>query len=197
MLKKQAKTLSRNQVQMVVSYLQTKRHSRRNVVMFLLSVKAGLRAKEITLVQWSNLVDSEGKLMDELHLPNLATKGNSGRVVPLSKDLKASLAELFEAHKGSRGFSLDQTVLQSQKGGSFARQAVINWFKDLYNDLGVVGGSSHSGRRTAITNWARNVSRAGGSLRDVQALAGHSALSVTQGYIDFERDAQKALVNLW
>ena len=49
-LRKQAKVINKHQVQMVVGYLKTKRHSDRNVAMFLLSVRAGLRAKEISLV---------------------------------------------------------------------------------------------------------------------------------------------------
>ncbi len=38
--------------------------------------------------------------------------------------------------------------------------------------------------------------RAGGSLRDVQNLAGHSSLAMTQLYIEQNTDAQKSLVDL-
>ncbi len=73
-------------------------------------------------------------------------------------------------------------------------RSVVNWFKGLYDDLGLSGCSSHSGRRTFITLSARLISRAGGSLRDVQELAGHSDLSTTQRYIEGDRDAQRKLV---
>lgn len=56
--------------------------------------------------------------------------------------------------------------------------------------------SSHSGRRTFITNCARNVSKAGGSIRDVMALAGHRHLATTQRYVEQDPEAQKSLISL-
>ena len=54
------------------------------------------------------------------------------------------------------------------------------WFHRLYTSLKMDGCSSHSGRRTFITRAARKVSQVGGSLRDVQELAGHTSLAMTQ-----------------
>ena len=44
---KQAKMLTPKQETAVLTYLQTRRYPARDRVMFLLSIKAGLRAKEI------------------------------------------------------------------------------------------------------------------------------------------------------
>ena len=55
---------------------------------------------------------------------------------------------------------------------------------------------SHSGRRTFITNAARKISTVGGSLRDVQMLAGHKALSTTQRYIEGDVEAKRRVVDL-
>jgi integrase/recombinase XerD len=75
-------------------------------------------------------------------------------------------------------------------------QAVVNLFSRWYADLGFSGCSSHSGRRTFITNAARKISTVGGSLRDIQALAGHSNLSTTQRYIESHAEAQRKVVEL-
>ena len=70
------------------------------------------------------------------------------------------------------------------------------WFQRLYQSLGFEGCSSHSGRRTFITRAARKVSEAGGSLRDVQQLAGHRSLATTQRYVEGDTEAKRKLVNL-
>ena len=69
-------------------------------------------------------------------------------------------------------------------------------FGAWYRSLGFSGASSHSGRRTFITNAARRISTVGGSLRDVQLLAGHSALGTTQRYIEADGMAQRRVVDL-
>ena len=52
-----------------------------------------------------------------------------------------------------------------------------------------------SAGRTAITNWARKITAAGGSLRDVQSLAGHASLADTQRYIDQSPEADVAALS--
>ena len=190
-LHKRAKLLSDNQQKAVLQYLSTKKHSKRNQLMFLLSVKAALRAKEIGALKWSHITTSEGVIGDTINLPNVCSKGNSGRVIPISKDLKEALI----CHFGE-GKPLDNTVIVSQKGYSMSNAVVANFFFKLYSDLGMDGCSSHSGRRTAATKWAKTVSSVGGSLRDVQTLLGHSSLQITQCYVDVDTEAQQKLVNL-
>jgi integrase/recombinase XerD len=74
--------------------------------------------------------------------------------------------------------------------------SIVNWFVAMFAELGIDGCSSHSGRRTFITCAAKNVHRAGGSLRDVQLLAGHQSMDTTQRYIDGDTPSQRRLVSL-
>lgn len=74
--------------------------------------------------------------------------------------------------------------------------SIVVWFNRVYRELSLAGCSSHSGRRTFITRAARLVHQAGGSLRDVQLLAGHRSIQTTQRYIDGDSDAQRKLVSL-
>jgi integrase/recombinase XerD len=157
--------------------------------MFLLSVDAGLRAKEIAALEWTMVTDAAGNLTDEIRLQNRVTKGRSGGVVFMSRRLGQAFQRLLAEVGVPTG-----RVLLSKNGRPMTSQVVVNWFAYLYRDLGFEGCSSHSGRRTAITRWARKISSVGGSLRDVQALARHSSLAMTQRYIEVSADACRKVV---
>ena len=187
-LGKQAKTLSRAQVDAALGYLSTTRHPERNRVVFLLSVKAGLRAKEIASLTWAMVTDASGEVGSVIALTNDASKGRTGgRAIPINRDLRAALVALKRMPSLSRP---SDYVVTTERSTATSAQAVVNQFSGWYRALGFVGCSSHSGRRTFVTNAARKISTVGGSLRDVQFLAGHSNLSTTQRYIDYSADAQ-------
>jgi integrase/recombinase XerD len=187
-LGKQAKTLSRAQVDAALGYLSTTRHPERNRVVFLLSVKAGLRAKEIASLTWAMVTDASGEVGSVIALTNDASKGRTGgRAIPINRDLRAALVALKRMPSLSRP---SDYVVTTERSTATSAQAVVNQLSGWYRALGFVGCSSHSGRRTFVTNAARKISTVGGSLRDVQFLAGHSNLSTTQRYIDYSADAQ-------
>ena len=188
-LGKQAKILNRQQIDALLHHVGKRRNGLRNQVIVLLSVRAGLRAKEVANLRWSMIVGADDEVGDYIHLTDEASKGRSGRVIPINKQLRASLIEL---HGKDRG----EWVIHTERAGRTSAQAVVNLFQRWYRDLGLVGCSSHSGRRTFITNAARKISTVGGSLRDVQHLAGHSSLQTTQRYIEGDSEARKRVVDL-
>ena len=187
-LGKQAKVLTDNQQKALLGCIAARRHAARNTLIFLLSVDAGLRSKEIALLDWSMLTDAVGNIAGEIRLQDIAAKGNSGGVVFISKRLGDALAAY------GNGQLLKGRVIKSQNGAGMNAQVVTNWFFNLYRELGFDGCSSHSGRRTAITRWARRISSVGGSMRDVQSLARHSSLAMTQRYIDISEEACRRVV---
>ena len=187
-LTKQAKTLTEKQVKLVLTHLATTRDAKRNAVIFLLSVDAGLRSKEIASVEWKMVLDAQSQLTDAIRLEDKSAKGKSGGVIYISSRLAAALADYAD------GMKLTGTIIKSRSGKGMSAQVVTNWFFNLYRGLGFDGCSSHSGRRTAITKWARNITAAGGSLRDVQQLARHSSLQMTQKYIEVREGAMKRVV---
>jgi integrase len=189
---KQAKVLNQKQVEAVLHHIGRRRNGLRNQVIFLLSVRAGLRAKEIAALRWSMVLDASGAIGDAIHLTNEASKGNSGRVIPLNRQLLAVLVSQQQMYPGS---SLAH-VITTERADMTSAQSIVNLFAGWYRDLGLVGCSSHSGRRTFITNAARKISTVGGSLRDVQHLAGHSSLQTTQRYIEGDSEARRRVVDL-
>ena len=187
-LTKQAKTLTEKQVKLVLTHLSTTRDAKRNAVIFLLSVDAGLRSKEIASVEWKMVLDAQSQLTDAIRLEDKSAKGKSGGVVFISSRLAKALADYAD------GVQLTGTIIKSRSGKAMSAQVITNWFFNLYRGLGFDGCSSHSGRRTAITKWSRNITAAGGSLRDVQQLARHSSLQMTQKYIEISEGAMKRVV---
>ncbi len=191
-LGKQAKHLSKNQIQAVLGFLVTTRYPIRNRLIFLLSIKAGLRAREIALLTWSMVTDAEGEIGQTIILQDGASKGRSGRIIPLNAELR----QAFIGWRKSIATIPTSRVIRTERSKHTSPQAIVNMFGHWYEEMGFDGCSSHSGRRTFITNAARKISTVGGSLRDVQILAGHSNLRVTQRYIDSEQDAQRKIVEL-
>ena len=168
------------------------RNPERNRTIVLLSFKAGLRACEIAGLTWTMILDTDCRVAAHVDVSNGIAKYGSGRRIPLHPELRSALSRL---HQSQQRPSLGP-VIRSERGGHMTARSVVNWFRATYADLGLTGCSSHSGRRTFITRSARAIGKTGGSLRDVQELAGHRALSTTERYIQGDRDAQRKLIRL-
>lgn len=187
---KQAKVLSDKHIEDLLLFAQYSRYPERNRLIVLLSVKAGLRAAEIANLTWEMMLDPSGQVGHVIELQDWAAKKRSGRSIPLHPDLRTALQDWRKSQNPTGA------VIKSERGGSMRPLSIVNWFATAYQYLGLEGCSSHSGRRTFITRAARMVHKAGGSLRDVQMLAGHRSIQTTQRYIDGDSEAQRRLVSL-
>jgi integrase len=190
MLGKQAKILSPADVANLLIFTECTRHPIRNRVVVLLSAKAGMRAGEIANLTWDMVINASGQISNIIELRDHAAKKGSGRLIPIHSDLADALFSWrrVSAEPGH--------VVQSEPGGPMAPLSIVTWFAIAYRMIGLDGCSSHSGRRTFITRAARLAHHAGGSLRDVQLLAGHRSIQTTQRYIDGDSDAQRKLVSM-
>jgi integrase len=161
-----------------------------NRVIVLLSAKAGLRAGEIANLKWNMVLDASGQIGCVLELHDCAAKKGSGRSIPIHPDLAAALEAWRQVQPPC------EYLITSERGGAMTPQSIVVWFNRAFRSIGLKGCSSHSGRRTFVTRAARMVHQAGGSLRDVQVLAGHRSIQTTQRYIDGDSDAQRKLVSM-
>lgn len=187
---KQAKILSEPDEVRLLALLALRPNAARDRAVLLLSLKAGLRAGEIAALRWPMLLAPDGRLGHVLELPDVAAKARGGRTIPLHPQLRQALAVL------RRQAADDGPVIRSVRGRAMTAGSLVNWFADLYREAGLGGCSSHSGRRTFVTRAARMVHAAGGSLRDVQQLAGHRSIETTQRYIEGDTAAKRRLVAL-
>lgn len=187
---KQAKILKSGDVTKLLRSAAASRYPARDRVIVLLSLKAGLRAGEIANLTWPMVTNADGGIAPAISLHDVAAKKRSGRVIPMHPALRPALSAL------RRVSGQGAAVIQSERGTAMRPSSIVNWFAVRYRELGLDGCSSHSGRRTFVTRAARLVFRAGGSLRDVQELAGHSSIQQTQAYIDGDTRAKRRLVAL-
>jgi integrase/recombinase XerD len=190
---RQAKILTEANITRMLREVEASRYPLRDRVTVLLSVRAGLRAKEISMVTWSMVLDADGNVADALELHDGASKGkNGGRQVPLHSELRQALIALHAHDQPDR----DARIIRGERDGTVDRRGIHTFFARLYARLGLKGCSSHSGRRTFVTGLAKRIVAAGGSLRDVQQLAGHKSLATTQGYIQGDSDAKRKAIEM-
>lgn len=193
MRKAPAKVLEPADLRRVLKHVKKQRYPARNRVIILLSFKAGLRACEIAGLDWAMVLQSDYSVGNQIYVSaNIAKKG-SKRFIPMHRELQKALTKLHNTQNVPR----EGAIITSERGGAnMTAGAIVNYFGALYQELGLVGCSSHSGRRTFITNAAKAISQSGGSLRDVQELAGHRALTTTERYIQGDREAQRKLISM-
>ena len=186
---RQARLLSEPTINRALRAIRGRPEASRDRVMLLLSLRGGLRAGEIAGLEWGSVLDARGRVDASMAILDAIAKKGSGRRIPVHPELRQALRELAAATDELWG-----PVVRSRRGGAMRANSVVNWFVAFYAEIGAEGCSSHSGRRTFITHAARQAHRAGASLRDVQLLAGHRSIQVTQGYIEGDSDAQRRLV---
>lgn len=192
MRKQPAKILGQAELCRLIEATDDARYPDRGRTMIQLSFHAGLRACEISGLTWGMILSPTGRFTGTLTLGSGITKGGRPRNIPTSTGLQSALKRLHR----SQGRPADGPVIRSERGGAMTPRSIVNWFRQIYDGLGMSGCSSHSGRRTFITRAARMLPKIDGSLRDVQELAGHRSLTTTERYIQGDRRIQRKLVNL-
>ncbi len=187
---RQAKILTNSQLQLALREASRSRYPLRDRAIILVSSKAGLRAGEIANLTWPMVMTANRQIGDHIALADCAAKKRSGRTIPMHPEIRSALIALRRRSRDSLH------VIRSERGDKLRPTSVVNWFAALYARLGFEGCSSHSGRRTFVTRAARLIFRAGGSLRDVQQLAGHKSLNHLQLYIEGDTAAKRRVVAL-
>jgi len=204
---KQAKLLSTTDLRRMLKFVANNRYPERDRTIILLSAKAGMRAGEIAQLTWSMVLDANGHVSDTLELRNRIAKKGSGRRVPMHPELKKAVKAMYRETVQKYGSATGPVIRSERSTGvpdttasdtikGMKPNSIVNWFSRLFNGLGLEGCSSHSGRRTFVTMAARLVAKSGGSIRDVQQLAGHRSIEMTQRYIEGDTAAQRKLVNM-
>ena len=192
-MSKQAKTLTATELRRVLDYTATRKHSVRNRALLMTTHLSGMRVGEVASLRNSDVLDTEGNVRNEIRLSAEQTKGNEARVVFVSDKLRKEL-ELYTHSMNASNKNPKLKFFYSQKRTSdgFTSNTLTQFFHYLYKRAGIDGASSHSGRRTFITNLATK----GVGVRVLMSLAGHKNISTTQAYIDVNDDMKRKAVEL-
>ena len=190
-MSKQAKTLTATELRRVLDYTATRKHSVRNRALLMTTFLSGMRVGEVASLRYSDVIDADGAIRSEIRLSAEQTKGNESRIVFVNDKLRKEL-ELYS--RTTKIVDTSRKFFYSQKRSSngFTANTLPQFFHYLYKRSGIDGASSHSGRRTFITNLASK----GVGVRVLMSLSGHKNISTTQAYIDVNDDMKRKAVEL-
>ena len=187
----QAKTLTKEEIARVLDFITTRKYAARNRAMMLLTHLAGLRIGEVACLRWSDVMNLEGAVKDEIRLLPDMTKGRHARTVFVNIRLREELAA-YAAQAKCVDRSYPFFASQKSVKTGFSANSLAQTFALLYAGAGLEGASSHSGRRTFLTNLANK----GTAIHILKTLAGHRSISTTAAYLYSSPSQLKAAVEL-
>ncbi len=185
----QAKTLTPAEIQHVLDYIAIRQFPLRNRAMFLTGLWSGMRVGEIASLTMGDVRNVDGTIKAEVRLTAEQTKGRQPRTVFLPQKLRHELATFLEPRKHMPA-SYPLFITAGRK--AFSANVMAQHFHYLFKRAGISGASSHSMRRSFITNLATK----GIGVRVLASLAGHRSIAVTQKYIDVNDDMKRNAVEL-
>lgn len=178
----QAQVLTEKDIKLILKVIEAGNHAKRNSTIIILSHYLGLRSKELASLKIGDVLE-QNAIKKVLRLIAAYTKGSKHRDISLeNKVVIKVLQEYIATRRIEDGitFNLDAPLFRSQKGTAFSANAMVRVIGDLYKSAGFNDASSHSGRRSLITNLAYK----GIDLNSIRQIAGHSSISTTQRYIN-------------
>ena len=185
----QAKTLTPAELDQVLDYIATRKFALRNRVMLLTGFWSGMRVGEIASLSVNDVLNKDGSVKAEIRLTAEQTKGRQPRTVFLPQKLRDEL----EAYLALRQpVDLKHPLFITAGRRAFTANVMTQHFYWLFQKAGISGASSHTMRRSFITNLASK----GIGVRVLASLAGHRSIAVTQKYIDVNDDMKRNAVEL-
>jgi len=186
----QAKSLTQQDIDRVLTYIASNTNATRNRAMFLLTVLAGLRVSEVAQLTLGDVRNTDGTVKSQMFLSSDRVKHGHARTVFISTQLQHELATYLATRSAfDDTYPLFNTLRGARK--AFSASTLTQHFHYLYRRALVFGASSHSGRRTFLTT----LSNSGISVFVLASLAGHKNISTTQRYVTVNDDQKRRAVD--
>jgi integrase/recombinase XerD len=163
------------------NFIRAKRHSERNLAIYLLTRRAGLRIGEVSKLKMTDVLDAKGQLKEVITLRSAVTKGNKVREAYLSNpELRSALVQYISKRPKYKCDAL----FVSQKLVAFTPKSLAHTMNKLYTEAGFYGASSHSGRRGAASSLLNK----GLDVVSLMRFLGHANVSTTQEYVEVDQN---------
>ncbi|NOT15557.1 MAG: site-specific integrase [Methylotenera sp.] len=195
----QARTLNEKELNLILLYVKTRKHAARDRAMILMTHWAGMRIGEVAATKISDVLALDGTIKTEINLTAAQTKGKHARTVVLAdklrKELHTYLQERFDTKQlipVTYSNVFNKALFATQKRESFNANTACYHMHMLYKAAGIDGASSHSGRRSFLTNLSAKAV----PLKVLMELAGHRQAQTTMRYINVTSDMKRAAVEL-
>jgi integrase/recombinase XerD len=196
---KQARTLNDKELNLLLLYVNTRKYAQRDRAMLLMTYWGGMRIGETAATKIKDVLASDGTIKQEINLTAEQTKGRYSRTVVLNDKLRKEImaylltrftkAELIALQYSS---TKEKPLFCTQKSDGFNANTACYHFHMLYKAAGLEGCSSHSGRRSFLTE----LSSKSVPLKVLMELAGHRQAQTTMRYINVTSDMKRAAVEL-
>lgn len=207
-----SRALTKSEIKHTLSICKLMTHSEGKRCALVLSHSA-MRVTEIALLQTKSILYPSGKIRKEIYLPASICKGLRPRTIWLTNKLSREIIQDWIDYRLSRkwgtvidgnqyqGLIPDSRFLYSNRGRPYAltkkdrvmqdgsvktyraSDALEHIIRQIYKKAGLHGASSHSGRRSFVTNA---INGGVATLEQVSTILGHSDLQTTYGYMHFE-----------
>jgi integrase/recombinase XerD len=196
---KQARTLNDKELNLLLLYINTRKHAARDRAMVLMTYWAGMRIGEVAATKLKDVLANDGSVKHEINLTAEQTKGKYARTVVLADKLRTEIKAYLQTRFDTKELialtysdHINQPLFATQKRAGFNNNTACYHFHMLYKAAGLEGASSHSGRRSFLTNLsAKSV-----PLKVLMELAGHRQAQTTMRYINVTIDMKRAAVEL-
>lgn len=195
----QAKTLSTQEFNHAISTAaQCPRWGLRNRMLLLITHWSGMRVCEVASLRISDVLDVRGNILNEVQLHATQTKSSHARTVVFPQRLQNELRNYLKRQFGFRslaGVAYEfghKPLFFTQKRNAFTPNTLTQTFTAIYKAAGIKGATSHTGRRT----WLTQLAAKGANVRVLQSLAGHRSLAVTQRYIEVNDNLRRAVAEM-
>ena len=185
----QAKTLTPAELEQVLAYIASRNFALRNRVMLLTGFYSGMRVGEIASLSLGDVANADGTVKAEIRLAASQTKGRQPRTVFIPQKLREEVATYIKLRQP---LQLTHPLFITAGRKPFSASGMTQHFYWLFKNAGIAGATSHSMRRSFITNLANK----GIGVRVLASLAGHRSIAVTQKYIDVNDELTRNAVEL-